>query len=48
MATDSASAIEPNASATADGAYISPTIDFVIVLAGMSALALVGIAVIFP
>jgi hypothetical protein len=45
MTTDSAAAIEPNPSATADRAYVSPAVDFMVVLAGMSALA-IGVAVI--
>jgi hypothetical protein len=48
MATDSATAIEPNTSPAADRAYVSPAVDFVVVLAGMSALALGVAAVILP
>lgn len=47
MATDSAAAIDPNTAVT-DEAYISPAVDFAVVLAGMSVLALVGAAIILP
>ena len=48
MATDSASAIETTATDVRNEAYITPAVDFLIVLASMCALAFVGVAVIIP
>lgn len=48
MATDTSAAVEPAAADPAEEAYITPTADFVVVLALACLVALTGVALILP
>ena len=48
MATDTSAGIEPEAAEATEAAYITPTADFVVLLALACLVSLVGVAVIIP
>lgn len=48
MAIETAHAVESSTGEKTDEAYITPVVDFLFLLIGTSAIALAGVAVIFP